>query len=123
VLEQKWRKQSAIDVINLVLGAGLTLAPWVFGFASVERASRNALVAGAMIGIVAIIALAALAEWEEWINLLLGLWVAISPWALGFHLAISEAAVRIHVALGLVVAVLAAVQLWLVRRARPRITA
>src|SRR5919109_3490674 len=123
MMEQKWRKASAIDTITLLLGAGLSLAPWILGFTSVAVASRNARIAGAMIGITAIIALVAFAEWEEWVNLLLGLWVAISPWALGFHLAVTETAVRSHVALGLIVAVLAAVQLWMVRRAPPRITA
>jgi hypothetical protein len=122
MLAQNWRKQSATDAINLVLGAGLTLAPSLFGFTSIERASRNAWIAGALIGIMAIIALVALAEWQEWFKFVLGLWVAISPWALRFHLAISEAAVRTHVALGLIVAVLAAVQLWMVRRDPPRTT-
>jgi hypothetical protein len=123
MLEQKWRKESSIDVINLVLGAGLISAPWIFGFTSVETASRNAWVAGAMIAVAAIAALVSLAEWKEWVNLILGLWVAISPWALSFHLIISETALRAQVALGLVIAVLAAVELWMMHRAPPRITA
>lgn len=121
--EQKLRKESAIDVINLVLGAGLISAPWIFGYTSVESASRSAWIAGALIAAAAIMALVSLAEWEEWVNLLLGLWVAISPWALSFHIAISETALRSQVALGLVVAVLAAVELWMLHRAPPRITA
>lgn len=123
MLTRKWRKESAIDVINLVLGIGLISAPWIFGFTSVETASRNAWVTGALIGVAAIMALVAFAEWEEWVNLVLGLWVAISPWALSFHLAISETALRSQVTLGLVVAVLAAVELWIMHRAPPRITA
>lgn len=123
MLEQKWRKESSIDVITLVLGAGLISAPWIFGFTSVEAASRNAWVAGAMIAVAAIAALVSRAEWKEWVNLILGLWVAISPWALSFHLIISETALRAQVALGLVIAVLAAVELWMMHRAPPRITA
>jgi len=63
------------------------------------------------------------AEWEEWVNFLLGLLGAISSWALSFHLIISETALRAQVALGLVIAVFAAVELWMMHRAPPRITA
>jgi|SRR5487761_1984059 hypothetical protein len=121
--QKKWRKESTLDVINLVLGIGLISAPWVFGFTGVEMANRNAWIAGAVIGVTSIAALVSLAEWEEWINLLLGLWVAISPWALSVNLVISETAVRAQVALGLVIAVLAAVELWMLHRTPPRITA
>ena len=122
MLKQEWRKESAIDVINLVLGAGLISTPWIFGFTSVELATRNAWVAGGMIAVAAAIALFSFADWEEWVNLLVGLWVAISPWALSVHLTMGEDAIRSQVALGLAVAVLAAVELWMVHRAPPRIT-
>ena len=121
--QKKWRKESTLDVINLVLGVGLISAPWVFGFTGVEMANRNAWIAGAVIGVTSIAALVSLAEWEEWVNLVLGLWVAISPWALSVNLVISETAVRAQVALGLVIAVLAAVELWMLHRTPPRITA
>jgi len=123
MLERKWRKESTLDVINLVLGIGLISAPWVFGFTNIEMANRNAWIAGAVIGVTSIAALVSFAEWEEWVNLVLGLWVAISPWALSFNLVISETAVRAQVALGLVIVVLAAVELWMMHRAPPRITA
>ncbi len=123
MLVKKWRKESTLDVINLVLGVGLISAPWVFGFTGVEMANRNAWIAGAVIGVTSIAALVFFAEWEEWVNLVLGLWVAVSPWALSFHLAIGETAVRAQVALGLVIAALAAVELWMLHRAPPRITA
>jgi predicted MFS family arabinose efflux permease len=120
MLQRKWRKESAIDVVNLILGAGLILAPWAFGYTSIDVASRNAWIAGGLIAVTAIMALVAFAEWEEWVNVLLGLWVAISPWALGFHLSISDTAARTQVALGLIVAVLAAVELWMIHRTPPR---
>src|SRR5947199_4934511 len=61
------------------------------------------------------------AEWEEWINLLLGLWVLVAPWALGF--AESVGAMGNHVAVGIVVAALAAIELWLVHRKPPHVHA
>ncbi len=78
---QKWRNESFVDVVNLILGAWLFAAPWLYGFAS-GAAGWNAWIMGALIALVAIAALAAFAEWEEWINLVLGLWVLVAPWAL-----------------------------------------
>jgi hypothetical protein len=80
---QKWRNESFVDVVNLIFGAWLFAAPWLYGFAS-GAAGWNAWIMGALIALVAIAALAAFAEWEEWINLLLGLWVLVAPWALAF---------------------------------------
>jgi predicted MFS family arabinose efflux permease len=121
VPKKKWRMESVLDVINLALGVGLLSIPWIFGFTSAELASRNAWISGVMIAVAAIMALVALAEWEEWINLVLGLWVAISPWVLSTHLTLSENAIRTQVALGLVVALFAAAELWIIHRDRPRI--
>ena len=123
MLKKKWRKESILDVINLVLGVGLISTPLVFGFTGIEMANRNAWIAGVVIGVTSIATLVSFAEWEEWVNLVLGLWVAVSPWALSFHLLISETAVRAQVALGLVIAVFAAVELWMMHRAPPRLTA
>jgi hypothetical protein len=50
------------------------------------------------------------AEWEEWINLLLGVWVLVSPWVLSFS---AQTTARwAHVGIGLIVAVLAGLRLW-----------
>jgi hypothetical protein len=77
--ELKW-KESGVDVINLILAAFLLLMPMMFGFASDHVAAPNAWVSGIVIGAVAIAAFKKFAEWEEWINLLLGVWVLVSPW-------------------------------------------
>src|SRR5262249_37568742 len=74
-----------------------------------------------LIALVAIAALAAFAAWEEWINLLLGLWVLVAPWALGF--ADNTGAMGNHVVVGIVVAALAAIELWLVHRRPPHVHA
>jgi SPW repeat len=117
---QKWRNESFIDVINLILGGWLFVTPWVFGFAG-GAAGWNAWILGAVIALVAIAALTAFAEWEEWINLVLGLWVLVAPWVLGFEA--NAAATRYHVIVGIVVAALAAIELWLVHRKPPQVTA
>ena len=117
---QKWRNESSVDVVNLILGAWLFVTPWILGFAD-GAAGWNAWILGALIAVVAIAALTAFAEWEEWINLLLGLWGVVAPWALGFEA--NATATRNHVIVGIVVAVLAAVELWLVHRKPPHVAA
>jgi hypothetical protein len=110
------RNEAYIDWINLLLGIALLISPWVMGFAT-GTPMINAVVGGLIILAVAIMALVSFAVWEEWINLLLGLWVLISPWVLGF--AGTTAAVQTHVVIGIAVAVLAAIELWLVQRHPP----
>ena len=65
--------------------------------------------------------LVAFAEWEEWLNLIAGLWVVVSPWVLGFQDATTT--MRVHLVIGLAVAVLAAIEIYLVHRGRPGVTA
>ena len=118
-----WRNKAAFfDVINLLLAACLVLAPWIFKFTDVALASRNAWVCGTAIGLAAIAAIVTYSEWEEWASLLLGLWLVISPWVLGFH-ATALSAMRVDVAIGIAVAVFAAGRLWLMRHTPPRVTA
>jgi hypothetical protein len=104
----EWTNSKLCDVVNLILGAILFVSPWVFGYAT-GMPLKNAFVLGIVIAAVSIAALAALAVWEEWLNLILGLWVLISPWVLGFA---QGAAMKVHVIIGAIVAVLAAIELW-----------
>ncbi len=106
------REETALDVINVIVGVCLALAPFVLGFAADAGAAWNAWIVGAAIALIAIGALVSFAEWEEWANLLLGVWAVIAPWALGFT-AIGNATM-VHVVAGLIVAVLAAIDLWFV---------
>lgn len=120
MMELKW-KESGVDVVNLILAAFLFLSPWIFGFGSDHAAAPNAWLSGIMIGLVAIAALTKFAEWEEWINLILGLWVLVSPWVLSF--AAQTTARSTHVIVGLIVAVLAGLKLWFMHQTPPRISA
>jgi len=108
------------DVINLVLAAWLFLSPWIVGFTGVMPAAWTAWITAVAIAIFAIAALAAYAEWEEWINLILGLWALISPWAIGFSA--NEAPRLVLFLTGLAVAIVAAVEIWIMHRSPPRTT-
>jgi hypothetical protein len=105
----EWTNARLCDVANLILGAILFVSPWIYGFASGAQ-SQNAFISGIVIAVIAIAALAAFAVWEEWLNLIVGLWVLVSPWVLGFQ---GTTAMTVHVVIGILVAVLAAIELWL----------
>lgn len=109
------------DVLNLIVAAWLFLSPWIVGFADLTPAAWTAWLSAIAIAIFAIAALAAFAEWEEWINLALGIWVLISPWVVG--VSSNNAATVVLALTGLVVAVIAAVEIWMTHRAPPRVTA
>ena len=116
----EWTNAKFCDVANLILGVILLASPWlVYGFSS-GAASQNALISGIVIAVISIAALAAFAIWEEWLNLIVGLWVLVSPWVLGFA---GGTAMRIHVVIGVIVAVLAALEIWLLYQRPPRHTA
>jgi SPW repeat len=115
---ENWTNAKLCDVANLILGAILFFSPWIFGF-DAGRTSENANIAGLAIAILAVAALAAFAVWEEWLNLIVGLWVLISPWVLGFQ---GTTAMTVHVIIGAAVAILPAIELWLLSRNPPRLT-
>jgi SPW repeat len=116
---ENWTNAKYCDVANLVLGAFLFVSPWMFEFPA-GNASVNAHIAGIVIAVLAIAALAAFAVWEEWLNLIVGLWTLVSPWVLGFQ---GTTAMTVHVIVGAAVAILAAIEIWLLSQNPPRLTA
>ncbi len=115
---ENWTNARFCDVANLILGAILFFSPWMFGF-DAGNASQNAYIAGIVIAALAIAALAAFAVWEEWLNLIVGLWALVSPWVLGFQ---GTTAMTVHVIIGAAVAILAAIELWMMSQFPPRLT-
>jgi hypothetical protein len=110
MLNERTTSDKVVDVVSIVAGAFLFLGPWLFGFAAETGASWNAWIAGLAIAIVGIWTLASFHNREEWVNLALGVWTLISPWLLGF--AAVGSALAVHVVVGSLVAVIAAVELW-----------
>lgn len=103
-------QDTALNVGNVILGAILFLSPWLLAFRTESGATWNAWITGGVVGIVALIAAFQTYDWEEWVNLIAGLWALVSPWALGFS-GVTHA-MWAHVAVGIIVAVLAAGELW-----------
>ena len=71
------------DWANLVLGAWVFASPWVLNYGG-TTAALNAYVMGGGIVVFALIAAYMPKAWEEIINMLLGVWLVVSPFVLGF---------------------------------------
>jgi hypothetical protein len=115
---ENWTNAKLCDVANLILGVILFFSPWIFKF-DAGRPSENAYIAGIIIAVLAIAALSAFAVWEEWLNLIVGLWALVSPWVLGFE----GKAMTVTAIIGVIVAILAAIELWMLSQNPPRLTA
>lgn len=70
------------DQLILLLGLWLFITPWVFTYPIPSPQAWNAYVAGAVIAILAAFELYKTYFWAVVVNLLLGIWVAISPWVM-----------------------------------------
>lgn len=106
----KWRSESILDIYNLSLAAFLFVTPWLFAYAQ-QNARIDILVSSAAIAVTAISAVLAYANWKEWLNVLLGGWLIVSPWLLGFA---HTKAMHFSIGIGIAVAFMAMVELLVV---------
>ncbi len=122
MLQRSRLAEVAVDFVNLGLGVFLFVSPWAFGLPpGLER--NTSWLAGAALALFAVLSIvnffefASDSDWfqqVEWINLVVGLWVAVCPWIIGFHP--DMIAMDVHFAVGLVIAAIAAVELWILHR-------
>jgi hypothetical protein len=108
---------TTINIVNAILAALLFVSPWLIGFRDLQAASWNAWICGLAVFVLAVAAMTELQEWEEWVNGALGLWTLVAPWVLGF--ASVATALWTHVGVGAAIAVLAAIELWLMHSGPP----
>ncbi len=106
----KWRRESILDVYNLVLALGLFATPWFLARATATT-DLDIWASAVAIGVISMMALLAFSWWKEWTNLALGLWLIVSPWVLGFA---HTRAMHVSIGIGVVVAFLAALEIWLI---------
>jgi SPW repeat len=102
------RSEAILDLYNSALGAFLFVSPWLFAF-PLRTMRFDAWISGVILSVVSAITFFAFAEWEECINLLIGCWILVSPWALGFQ---HTTAMHVCVGVGAVVAYLSVFELW-----------
>jgi hypothetical protein len=81
-MKQRWQ-----DWLMLIFGAWVFFSPfWMPAYVSRgDAAAWNSYIFGALAFAFAWGALATRQLWEDWINLLIGIWLIIAPFALGFH--------------------------------------
>ncbi len=72
------------DPVNAALGAALLLSPWAAGYFGETGATTNAVVVGVALIAASLGAMLMPQAWEEWAEAVLGLWMVLSPWVLGF---------------------------------------
>jgi len=94
--------------LNIIAGLWLILSPFILGFYFNSGAFWNSLIVGAMV-----LVLAAVREWgadtdtnwASWVNLVLGIWLVVSPFIIGYSFITS--ALWNSVIVGILVAVFA----------------
>jgi hypothetical protein len=93
--------------LDILAGIWLLISPFVLAFSRVTGAMANDVVLGIVIGVLAAIRFfgAYRQTWLSWINALLGVWVLISPWVVGYSF--NHVALTINVVLGIIVIILA----------------
>jgi SPW repeat len=106
---RKWRSESVLDLYNILLALILFIAPWFFAHAS-RAAVVDLRLSSVAIIILSLAAIIAFSIWEEWVNLLLGIWLVVSPWLLGFA---HTRAMHYAIGIGAAIAFFAALDLWL----------
>lgn len=70
------------DQLILILGLWQFISPWVFSYPIPSAEAWNAFGAGAVLAMLAAFDLYKTYFWAVLLNLLVGIWVAISPWVL-----------------------------------------
>lgn len=93
------------DPVNALLGVWVALSPWALGFEGTTVVMANAVIIGLALIAAALGAIFVPRAWEEWTEGALGVWLVVSPWALGFSMHY-EATLNAVVA-GVVIAALA----------------
>ena len=107
-----------IDGLNIALGIILFASPWLFDFVSDRLAAWNAWVSAVVLIGIAATTLLRFAEWADWVELVLGFWIVLSPWMIGY--ADTGPGHTAHMLIGLGVIGLSLWDLWLVHESRTR---
>ena len=72
---RRWQDQGI-----LLLGIWLIVSPWVMGYPSDSQPAVNAFIAGAIMAALAAFDLYKTYAWAVFLNIIIGIWVAVSPW-------------------------------------------
>jgi hypothetical protein len=94
--------------LDVLAGIWLIISPFIIGYGALTGATTNDVILGIVIGILAAIRFfgAYEAAFISWINVILGIWVLISPWVIGYST--HTGALANNIVMGIIVIILAA---------------
>jgi hypothetical protein len=104
------RQYAVLKIYQLAIAGFLFVSPWLFAFARGTLRIDTWICAG-IVAAVSAIALIAFRECEEWSACILGVWIAVSPLVLDFQ---HTVAMFINLSVGILIAYLALLELWLI---------
>ena len=78
------------DSSNAALGAWLIVSPLALRFQGDWVALAGTAIVGVLLVATALGAIFVPRAWEEWTETVLGVWLAVSPWVLGFQVQIAK---------------------------------
>jgi hypothetical protein len=107
--------RAVCNLVSAGLGLVLLASPWMLAETSNPTALWSAVFGGALVTRLGASAALCFREWKAWTEIAAGLWLAGTPWL--FHFEDLSQLSRIHHVVGLAVAALAAVELWISRTA------
>jgi hypothetical protein len=72
--------------LNVVMGIWEILAPFILGYSSASVPTTNAIIVGLIVTVLAAIRFfgAYRAAWLSWVNAVLGVWLIVAPFILGY---------------------------------------
>ena len=112
MLEQEARTYRAVcNLVSAGLGLVLLTSPWMWADTSDPIALWSAVFGGALVARLGVSAALRFREWKARTQIATGVWLAGVPWL--FHFEGVSQLTRIHHVVGLAVAALAVVELWL----------
>lgn len=83
--KQRWQDSFSL-VVTMVIGAWLFITPFVYGFTHTHiLAAWNSYAFGIIVMALSIYGLITKQKWEDWLNLVIGIWLFFSPFALGVY--------------------------------------
>jgi SPW repeat len=101
--DNELENQSKSSWLNVLLGIWVIVSPFVLNY-RVPRVVWSDVVAGALVLVIALVRASTHQQGWSWINLVLGIWIIISPFVLGF---LSEAEMWNNIALGIIIGAIA----------------
>ncbi|NLS20364.1 hypothetical protein HGP16_27930 [Rhizobium sp. P40RR-XXII] len=78
------------NAVICMVGVWLCFSPWILGYlfsSSMQAAMEiwNLVVSGALVAMLSLVAMITFQRWEAWFEILISVWLVMSPWLLGFQ--------------------------------------